>query len=96
MKTMTLTEFNQNSSRAIAHVRNGETVQVTSRGTPVAEVRPPRESDDPIEAMIAAGIIERTTATGRLDLSQINRERTPLPPEFANIDELLEWSKGEY
>ena len=94
MKTMTLTEFNQNSSRAIAYVAQGETVQVTRRGLPVAEVTPPRSMPtDPVEAIFASGIAQRPT--GRTNFALFDHPPFPLPAEYRNIDELLEDINGD-
>lgn len=47
MKTMTARDANQNFSKVLAEVEQGETVLITKNGKTVAELRP--RSDDPRE-----------------------------------------------
>jgi len=91
---MTLTEFNQNSSRAIAYVDRGETVQVTRRGLPCAEISPPRSLPaDPLEAIFASGIATRPTGDLREFIA--SRAKRPAPTEYIDIDALLEEVNGD-
>ena len=91
---MTLTEFNQNSSRAIAYVDRGETVQVTRRGLPCAELVPPRSlPTDPIEAIFASGIAKRPTGDFRDFFAK--QALKPKPREYIDIDALLEEVNGD-
>jgi len=95
MKKMTLTEFNQNSSRAIAYVDRGETVQVTRRGLPCAELVPPRSLPaDPIEAIFASGMAKRPTGT--IDFAHFeSKAPVILPSEYANLNDLLDEVNGD-
>lgn len=47
MRTLTARDANQNFSRLLAEVENGETVIITKNGKTVAELRP--RTDDPRE-----------------------------------------------
>lgn len=49
MRTVTAREANQNFSKLLADVEQGETVVITKHGRPVAEFRPkrPDKHDDP-------------------------------------------------
>jgi prevent-host-death family protein len=51
-------------SRWVARARGGEEVIVTDRGTPVARLVP-MSVDDPLERLIAEGVIEPATKTHR-------------------------------
>jgi prevent-host-death family protein len=54
----------------LERVRRGETILVTDRGEPVAELRPVEATDDPVEAalrrMAADGLVTRPTRRGGL------------------------------
>ena len=64
-------ELKQNASSVIRRVANGETVEVTDRGRPVARIVPIQVSD-PYDRMVAEG--EITVGNGRW------AEIDPLPP----------------
>lgn len=70
-------------------VKRGETLVVTDRGVPVAELRPITTSDDPVEAaldrMAAQGLITRATKKGPLTKFKPLR----LPPGVSIVDALL-------
>jgi prevent-host-death family protein len=59
MSTAGIRELKQNASAVIAEVASGETVIITDRGRPVAQVSPIVES--PYAAMRAAGLIRPAT-----------------------------------
>lgn len=71
MKTISLTEFNQNPSRA-TKLADAEDVLVLRRGVAAYRlVRVRDESDDPVEALIRAGVLtparrEGEARSGRL------------------------------
>lgn len=57
--TVSMRELNQKTRDVIARVRNGgETLTVTDRGEPVAEIRPVGERS-PIDLMEEAGLVVR-------------------------------------
>lgn len=62
MRTIGIRELRQNASRYLRQVEQGETVEVTDRGRPVARLIP-----IPVE-----GPVERLIASGRLKPSQGN------------------------
>lgn len=68
-------------------VKRGETLVVTDRGVPVAELRPITTSDDPVEAaldrMAAEGLITRATKKG--PLSKFKPFRLPPGVSIAKI-----------
>jgi prevent-host-death family protein len=72
MMTIGIRELRQHASRFLRLVEQGETVQVTDRGRPVALIVPV-PSTGPIEALEVAGRLER----GRGDLLDLG---DPLPP----------------
>lgn len=50
MDKVNVTELRQNLPTWLDHVRRGETVLVTSRGTVIAELRPPVAAPDDVDA----------------------------------------------
>ena len=64
-------ELKQNASSVIRRVANGESVEVTDRGRPVARIVP-MQAADPYDRMVADG--EISVGNGRWD------EIDPLPP----------------
>lgn len=50
MGVMSIREFNANMSKAIARAENGEEIQITRNGKPVARLVPDRQNrmDDPV------------------------------------------------
>jgi prevent-host-death family protein len=51
-------ELKNDLSRWVARARGGQEIVVTERGTPVARLGPVAD-EDPLEALIAAGLVER-------------------------------------
>ncbi|MGH9416415.1 MAG: type II toxin-antitoxin system Phd/YefM family antitoxin [Terriglobales bacterium] len=78
--TMGLREANQQFSKIVRAVRRGETVLLTDRGKPLAEVKPVRrrtrkaagglgpELESRLNAMAAEGLLIRATRPGPMDL----------------------------
>lgn len=75
MVSVGVRELRQRASSLLRLVENGETVEVTDRGRPVALLTPIPEGS-PLERMRAAGDIEPATA----DLDDLP-EALVLPPE---------------
>lgn len=48
MKSVTFTEFRKDASALFSAVENGETIQITRHGRPIAEILPFREKADKI------------------------------------------------
>lgn len=84
-------ELRQNLSRAIERVRNGETLEVTNNGEPVARIVPvvyPTKLDQ----LIAEGKATR----GGQNLEACLREHPPRPSTTGiSGSEALEWLRGE-
>ena len=59
METAGIRELKQNASAVVAQAAAGQTVVITDRGRPVAQVTPLPES--PYEQMLAAGLIRPAT-----------------------------------
>ena len=75
VKQIGIRELNQHASRVIDRVRNGEVIEVTDRGRPVARVVP--ISDSP-------GLLGRLVQEGRA-VPPSARGKIPLPPAAGNI-----------
>ena len=57
-------ELKNDLSRWVARVRGGDEIVVTDRGAPVARLLPV-VGGDPLEALIAAGLVERARRPAR-------------------------------
>jgi prevent-host-death family protein len=72
MKQVGVRELKQNASAVVAEAAAGEIITITSRGKPVAQLVPLRQSR--IDALIAAGLAQPAT----LSLEDLP---PPAPPE---------------
>ncbi len=101
MKTVGLRELKNRLGTYMAHVRAGETVTITDRGTVIAELSPPRPANNPRAAL------EEMARRGELTLAQpmTEEERAALyasPPKSerrpllsgTTAQELLDWTRG--
>ncbi|MEJ1089060.1 type II toxin-antitoxin system prevent-host-death family antitoxin [Microbacterium sp. Mu-80] len=61
---MSKTELNQQTARVLARVAAGETLTVTDRGRPIAQLSPP--ATDLWSKLVASGQVSLPTATGAL------------------------------
>jgi len=89
MVSVGVRELRQRASSLLRLVENGETVEVTDRGRPVALLTPIPEGS-PLERMRAAGDIEPATA----DLDDLP-EPLVLPPETELPSRMLERLRRE-
>jgi len=89
MVSVGVRELRQRASSLLRLVENGETVEVTDRGRPVALLTPIPEGS-PLERMRAAGDIEPATA----DLDDLP-EPLVLPPETELPSRTLERLRRE-
>jgi prevent-host-death family protein len=75
MESVGVRELRQHASRVLARVKNGETVEVTERGRPVARLVPIAGS--PWAELVAAGLVTLPTEPGSLlDLEPIEGEES--------------------
>ncbi|MGN9802920.1 type II toxin-antitoxin system Phd/YefM family antitoxin [Micromonospora sp. L32] len=70
MEQIAVRELNQHTSRVLARVRAGETVEVTDRGQPIARLVPVVAGDALLGRLVTEGRAAAPTATGPL----------PMPP----------------
>jgi prevent-host-death family protein len=70
MKQIGIRELNQHASRVIDRVRNGEVIEVTDRGKPVARVVPITDSPGLLGRLVQEGHATPPEARGKI----------PLPP----------------
>ena len=70
MEQIAIRELNQHTSRVLARVRAGETVEVTDRGEPIARLVPIVAGDALLSRLVAEGRATAPTSRGPL----------PLPP----------------
>ena len=73
--TIGIRELRQNASRYLRRVRAGETITVTDRGEPVAELRPVGQHGTTLDRLIAEG--RATPPTG--DLIEFLKKHPPAP-----------------
>ena len=75
--TIGIRELRQNASKYLRRVRAGETITITDRGEPFAEIRPTASAGGILERLIADGRAE--PASGRL--SSLLSENRPCAAE---------------
>lgn len=68
-------ELRQHASRYLRRVREGETITLTDRGEPFAEIRPVKQHATTLDRMIAEG---RATAP-TIDFSEFLKKYPPAP-----------------
>lgn len=86
MHSVGIRALKQNASAVIARVANGESIEVTDRGRPVARIVPLREQDhndkgkDPLQDLIDRGIVRPPADPRGLDVffAELKRHREEL------------------
>ncbi len=89
MDRVGIRELRQNLSVYVQRVKDGESLEVTEHGHPVAILRPPVAIDDPLE---------RLRAQGRLKPAVGSFKDIPLPPgppSYAGTKALMEDREGK-
>lgn len=71
MRTIPHRELRNDSSRILEQVRNGETIEVTNHGEPVAVLVPPSMSS--YDRLVASGRIRVASPDSAVDLRRIHR-----------------------
>ncbi|MEX2049245.1 MAG: type II toxin-antitoxin system prevent-host-death family antitoxin [Gemmatimonadota bacterium] len=95
MKTATITEVRNGLSAFLDRVRQGESIVILDRGTPVARLEPVRSSEDAtgrLRRLVRAGLVE----TARTD-TPMKKIRAPGPtpaPAASAVRALLEERHG--
>ena len=86
-------ELRQNLSVYLDRVKEGECLEVTERGQPVALLVPLPPDDDPLERMIAEGRVIPATR----DLQEVLRQYPPRPavPGERPLSEILQEMRDE-
>ena len=64
VKQVAVRELNQHTSRVLARVRAGETVEVTDRGEPIARLVPVAGAGSVLARLVAQGRVVAPTSTG--------------------------------
>ncbi|PWU57772.1 prevent-host-death protein [Micromonospora globispora] len=86
MEQIAIRELNQHTSRVLARVRAGETVEVTDRGEPIARLVPIVAGDALLGRLVAEGRATAPTSTGPL----------PMPPVLGDPAEDVAAALAEY
>jgi prevent-host-death family protein len=77
MTTIGIRELRQHASQYLRRVKAGETITVTERGEPIAELRPISKDEGVLDRFIREG--KATPAEG--DLIEFLDKHPPLPPK---------------
>lgn len=81
-------ELNQHTSKYIAMVKNGETVEVTERGQLVARLVPAPRTGTTLDQLVAAGRVTPATASWHeLPPPEGAEERVDVADELATVRE---------
>ena len=86
MQRIGVRELRQDASKWLRKVTEGERYEVTVRGEPVALLVPIPEDDDPLERLIARGVITR----GSIGLAASLEKHPPLPMSPTGVPTLSE------
>ena len=88
MKTIGIRELRQNASRYLRLVRNGESIEVTDRGEPIAMITPIKKDETARERLIREGklIPAEDPTRGFDDIKPI--ERRPGEPSLSELIKL--------
>ena len=62
MAAVGIRELNQQTSQILDRVRAGETIEITDRGVPVAEIRPVGREQSVLARLVAEGRLTPATA----------------------------------
>lgn len=74
MANVTKTELNQQTARVLSRVAAGESLTVTDRGRPIAQLTPP--GVDGWEQLVASGRVTLPTRQGALTIPPAKTSRT--------------------
>ena len=74
MERIGVRELNQNTSQVLARVSNGETVEITDRGRPIARLVPVGDDRSTLAELVASGRAVPPTGANPV----------PLPPELGD------------
>lgn len=61
MATVGIRELNQQTSQILDRVRSGETIEITDRGVPIAEIRPVGREQSVLARLVAEGTLTPAT-----------------------------------
>jgi prevent-host-death family protein len=92
MRSATITEAKNGLSALLDRVKAGETVVLTDRGVPVAEIRPIAAAEHPdgrVQRLVRAGILE-PGRTGRIPQWIMDTPAPTAPPGASLVDAILE------
>jgi prevent-host-death family protein len=92
MERVGVRELRQNLSVYLRRVREGESLEVTERGRPVAVLAPLRDGAGALDRLVAAGLAR--AAEGRLD-EVIPPRGEPDPELGRRLDEALEETRAD-
>lgn len=74
MATVSRTELNQQTAKVLARVAAGETVTITDRGRPIAQLSPPALSV--WDELLASARVTLPSRSGALDIQRVRLDQT--------------------
>ena len=86
-------ELRQNASKYLRRVKAGETITITDRGEPVAEIRPVKQTGSVVARLIAEG--RATPAAGDIRETLAKHPPVQLRPGERPLSELLAEMRDE-
>lgn len=84
MATVGIRELNQQTSQILDRVRAGETIEITDRGVPIAEIRPVGREQSALARLVAEGRLAQATIDPAV-LHMLPKE----PLDGVNVADLL-------
>jgi prevent-host-death family protein len=91
MKTIGIRELRQNASRYLRMVRDGESIEVTDRGEPIAMITPIKKTETVLERLIREGRATPAKVPGGIQGVKPAKRRTGEPL----LSELLELERED-
>jgi prevent-host-death family protein len=93
MKIANIATAKNHFSRIIEQVKQGETIVITDRNRPVAQIRPLDAGEAPLEALHASGLLSPPQTT--LNVAAFIAAARPLMPASSSLrDAILEEREG--
>jgi prevent-host-death family protein len=96
MQQVTIRELARNTAEVLTRVANGEEIEVTRNGRPVAVLRPPDPEDVKLRELVKAGIIPRDLRQQQAKvLEQLRMTRAPAKPGQKSGSEIISEMREE-
>lgn len=88
MRSIGIRELRQNASKYLRLVKEGETIEITERGEPIATLAPVARTESAFDRLVAEGKVIPPRQPGRIaDIEPIPLKRGERPPSEELIEE---------